>query len=116
MLVNKNHWNCYLANLKESHFIYLDPRGISDADIEDKFKIWRNFAANKIGLNEIAWTICTIQNQTKQKKTDMSNCGVYVCRYLTCLLNSNFNLNFSNSKEFLKAMRKEMHNTLVASD
>ena len=49
-----------------------------------------------------------------KKKTDMSNCYVNVCRYLTCLLNSNYNLNFFKFKRASsKAMQKVA--TLVAS-
>ncbi len=116
VLVDGNHWNCFFANRQDSNFIYLDPySNKNDAHVMQCYQNWKEFCDIKTGLKK-AWTVLNINKQSKQRKIDKWNCGVYCTKYLELLMNSNLNLNFVHTKVDLTEIRSEMYHSLVRND
>ena len=90
ILINSNHWFGFLANIKESKFIYIVPYGNQDKDekIHKALAAWGQFAESRSLI--LYWQIHEIAF-TKQKINDTHNCGVYIAKYLKLLSASNEN-------------------------
>jgi hypothetical protein len=60
------------------------------------------------------WKYEPIKLRSIQRKTDVVNCGVFICQYLKRLCQRELNLNFtdSNTKEALARIRTEMSSEL----
>lgn len=110
VLVNSNHWNCFLANLQINEFFYLDPKTKDASNAEEAFKNWQEFMTRK--NIKTVWRLGQIDNLSLQKSKDTYNCGVYVCQYLKLLIQSKTNLCFvtKNTLSQLDVVRSEMFN------
>ena len=72
----------------------------------------RKFASLK-GI-ETEWKTLAL-NYTKQKSSDLHNCGVYVAQYLKRLISANECLIFGNTDKQMLEYRSEMNEKLLTS-
>ncbi|CAF1007539.1 unnamed protein product [Brachionus calyciflorus] len=104
--VNSNHWVFLFISLEKNSekFIFIDPRGNLELDIECYFNNWKNFCKIR---SDISSSYDCIQLE-HAFQSDEVNCGVCVCLFASFLLDQRDDLHQFIDNETLKNFRAKI--------
>ena len=85
----QKHWMAIFIDIEERQFVFVDPYGATNDDLDMTFANWIRFVEQSKDLSELhskrKFTQRSIDHP-RQPKVDTSNCGVFVCKILQMLL------------------------------
>ena len=127
---NDNHWCLLLLSVINQTVSYVDPYENKQNDYNLYYENWRYcpcysfFSLFKITIIYSQFWATRKEsksfnfkrfdfNHVLQKKDDVTNCGVYVCKYYDDFLKKKTSSNFENQQDDLMLIRKDLHKTLL---
>ena len=113
--LNNNHWTCVFIDLEKSSFYYFDPLGVLEENKrrDGYFKIWQEYYKNALEENSETNKIwkCEVIPHPKQAEKDVTNCGVFVCLFISKYFETN-KISFDTKPSDLKLYRTEIENSI----
>jgi Ulp1 family protease len=88
--------------------LYLNPYGVTEKKLEAVAANWRNFVASHNTLKAYEWSTA---KPAHPRQTDTVNCGIFVCHFLECLLDSDAVASFDLAEKRTKIKNKLKSNT-----